>query len=108
MGYTIKKIKGRQYLYMKQDGRTIYVGPLDEVVKIYLLYRKTGSIPSLSKRDLKRLFGQVMRELCNNYSKVKNNEEKKNLINKPDEVLVRRPGFEPGISGLAGRRPSPG
>jgi len=22
--------------------------------------------------------------------------------------LVRRPGFEPGISGLAGRRPSPG
>jgi len=25
-----------------------------------------------------------------------------------NEGLVRRPGFEPGITGLGGRRPSPG
>ncbi len=62
----IKTVKGRKYVYeqFRRGGRvyTQYIGPLEEMVRIWQLYKSLGKVEKLSKRDLRRLARLVVEE----------------------------------------------
>ena len=62
----IKRVKGRPYMY-EQFRRgdivvTKYIGPLEEMVHIYQIYKSLGKVERLSKRDLRRLARMLLEE----------------------------------------------
>ncbi len=105
----IKKVKGRLYVYeqfrSKATGKvhTVYIGPLEELVRVYQIV-KSGNYVNLTRRQLTTLARKIVSEYARKYGVV--NAQHKRSSNMGG--LVRRPGFEPGISGLGGRRPRPG
>ena len=112
MALVIKKIKGRKYVYeqYRVNGRVVtrYIGPLEEIVRVYELW-KAGQIRGLDKRLVRYYARQLAKELQDRLvNKPKPDRQKKERKEDMNEGLVRRPGFEPGITGLGGRRPSPG
>ena len=83
--YRIRKIGGKYYLYKEyyddrlKKKRSVCLGPC-EVIEQLVLTEK-------AKKGRVRLTSSLLSK---------------------DSAMVRRPGFEPGISGVAGRRPRPG
>ncbi len=62
----IKRVKGRPYVY-EQFRRgdivvTKYIGPLEEMVRVFQLYKSLGKVEKLSKRDLRRLARILLQE----------------------------------------------
>ncbi len=100
----VKPIKNKLYVYDEHriNGKvnTHYIGPPEEMARIYQIYKSLGKVEKLTKRDLRRLARILLEEYMKKMSVVNSK--------KIDGGVVRRPGFEPGISGLGGRRPSPG
>ncbi len=112
MALVVKRVKGRKYVYeqYRVDGKVVtrYIGPLEEIVRVYELW-KAGQAGQINKRLIRYYARQLAREIENrlvNHSKPDRQKAERNEDFK--EELVRRPGFEPGITGLGGRRPSPG
>ena len=112
----VKRVKGRLYVYeqYRMGGKVVtrYIGPLEEMARVYELYKR-GELGSIKPRTLRR-FSRIIAEevakklqntVVNSKSPEKTKRERKEDFK---EELVRRPGFEPGITGLEGRRPSPG
>ena len=66
MGLTVKRIHGRLYVYeqYRVDGRLVtkYIGPLEEMARVYQLYKSLGKVERLSKRDLRRLARILLQE----------------------------------------------
>ncbi len=112
MALVIKKIKGWRYVYeqYRVNGCVVarYIGPLEEIACVYELWR-AGQIRGLDRRLIRYYAKQIAREieskLVSNKTLERTKEDREEEV---DRVLVRRPGFEPGITGLGGRRPSPG
>ncbi len=100
----VKRVKGRLYVYdeYRLNGKVItqYIGPLEEMARVFQIYKTLGKVEKLSKRDLRILAKMIVEEIIKKLDVV--NSSRKQV------GVVRRPGFEPGISGVAGRRPSPG
>ncbi len=62
----IKRVKGKPYVY-EQFRRgdiviTKYIGPLEEMVRVFQLYKSLGKVKKLSKRDLRRLAKMLLQE----------------------------------------------
>ncbi len=100
----VKRVKGRLYVYdeYRLNGKVItqYIGPLDEMVRVFQVYKSLGKVEKLSKRDLRRLAKMIVEEII----------KKINVVNSPHKQNkpAGPPGFEPGTTGSGGRRPSPG
>ncbi len=107
----VKRIKGKLYVYdefrdpVTRKVQTIYIGPLEEMARVYQLYKSLGKVEKLTKRDLRRLARILLEEYVRRVEQV---VKSKKPEGEPIGKVVRRPGFEPGTSGVAGRRPSPG
>ncbi len=108
----IKEVKDRKYVYRQYrlDGRVVteYIKPLKEIVSIYEFYKR-DRVEELNRRLIRYYARQLAQGIENklvNQKTSEKTEKEKNGDSK--EGLVRRPGFEPGITGLGGRRPSPG
>ncbi|MEM4429608.1 MAG: integrase [Thermofilaceae archaeon] len=70
MTLVVKRVKGRLYVYeqYRVNGQvyTRYIGPLEELVRIYQIYRLEGQINyRLSKRDFKRIAKALAEEVVN-------------------------------------------
>ncbi len=66
MTLVIKRVKGKPYIY-EQFRRgdvvvTKYIGPLEEMVRVYQLYKSLGKVERLSRRDLRRLARLLLEE----------------------------------------------
>ena len=101
----VKRVKGRLYVYdeYRLNGKVVtnYIGPLDEMARVFQIYKSLGKVEKLSKRDLRRLAKMIVKEIT----------KKINVVNSPQihgkkyrEDAGPR-GFEPRVSGLGGRRP---
>jgi len=59
MTLVIKRVKGKQYVYEQfRHGDVVvtkYIGPLEEMIRIWQLYKTLGKVEKLSERDLRRL-----------------------------------------------------
>ncbi len=66
MTLIIKTVKGRKYVYerFRRGDRvyTQYIGPLEEMVRVWQLYKSLGKVEKLSKRDLRRLAKIIVQE----------------------------------------------
>ncbi len=66
MTLVLKTVKGKKYVYeqFRRDGRvyTQYIGPLEEMVRVWQLYKTLGKVEKLSKRDLRRLAKIIVQE----------------------------------------------
>jgi hypothetical protein len=62
----VKKIKGRLYVYeqYRAGGKveTRYIGPLEEMARVYQIYKSLGKVEKLTKRDLRRLARIILEE----------------------------------------------
>ena len=104
MGLMVKRVKGHLYVYeyirLSRNRYVVkYIGSLEEIVRTYQAF-KAGLIVNQANRVFKRSQLKQLAEMIVDNFLQKQGEE---YIN-----MVRRPGFEPGVSGLGGRRPSPG
>ncbi len=63
----VKRVKGRLYVYeeYRSGGRVVtrYVGPLEEMSRVYMVYKSLGKVERLSRRDLRRLAKAIVEEL---------------------------------------------
>ncbi len=100
----VKRVKGRLYVYdeYRLNGKVVtnYIGPLDEMARIFQIYKSLGKVEKLSRRDLRRLAKMIVEELARKLAV--NQPQKTKIINR--EGAGPR-GFEPRVSGLGGRRP---
>ncbi len=66
MTLVIKTVKGKKYVYEQyRHGDVVvtkYLGPLEEMVRIYQLYKSLGKVQKLSKRDIRRLAKTLLQE----------------------------------------------
>ena len=66
MGLTVKRIKGRLYVYeqYRRNGKLVtkYIGPLEEMVRVYQLYKAGVGVQRLTKRDIRRIAKAVVEE----------------------------------------------
>ena len=66
MTLVIKRVKGKQYVYEQfRHGNVVvtkYIGPLEEMARIWQLYKTLGKVEKLSKRDLRRLARILLQE----------------------------------------------
>ncbi len=66
MTLVIKQVKGKRYVYEQYRSSnmviTKYIGPLEEIVRVYQLYKTLGKVERLSKRDLRRFARILLRE----------------------------------------------
>ena len=66
MTLVIKRVKGRPYVYEQfRHGDIVitkYIGPLEELVRVFQLYKSFGEVEKLSKRDLRRLAKILLQE----------------------------------------------
>ncbi|MEM1831617.1 MAG: integrase, partial [Desulfurococcaceae archaeon] len=70
MGVVVKRVKGKLYVYEQyrtpQGVFTKYIGPLEELVRIYQIYRVEGQVNyRLGKRDLQRITRRLAEEVVN-------------------------------------------
>ena len=69
----VKKVKNRLYVYdeYRTNGKvnTFYVGPLEEMVRIFQLYKSLGKVEKLSKRDIRRLAKMLLDEYLKKLAK---------------------------------------
>ena len=67
MTIVVKRVKGRLYVYDQYRGdgivKTIYIGPLEEMARIYQIYKTLGKVEKLTKRDLRRLAKVIAEEI---------------------------------------------
>mgnify|MGYP000135473088 CR=1 FL=1 len=102
----VKRIKGKLYVYdeFRVPGlsrpKTIYIGPLEEMTRIYQIYKSLGKIEKLSKRDIRRLAKLLLEEYMKKISHVVNSK-KQTKKNKSADAGPR--GFEPRTTGLGVR-----
>ena len=89
MAIVVKRVKGKLYVYdqYRVNGRvkTFYIGPLEEMARIYQIYKSLGKVEKLSKRGMRRLARILLDEYMKRVGVV-------NLLEK-----VPPPGFEPGF-----------
>ena len=77
----VKRIKGKLYVYdeFRVPGlprpKTIYIGPLEEMTRIYQIYKSLGKIEKLSKRDIRRLAKLLLEEYMKKISHVVNSKK---------------------------------
>ncbi|MEM1628284.1 MAG: hypothetical protein QW551_03250, partial [Desulfurococcaceae archaeon] len=74
MTLAVKRVKGRLYVYEQyrtpQGVFTRYIGPLEELVRIYQIYKLENQVNyKLSKRDFKRIAKALAEEVVNFLSK---------------------------------------
>ncbi len=66
MTLVVKVVKGRKYVYEQYRHGDIvvtkYLGPLEEMVRVYQLYKSLGKVQRLSKRDIRRLAKTLLQE----------------------------------------------
>ncbi len=66
MTLVLKTVKGKKYVYeqYRRDGIVVtkYLGPLEEMVRVYQLYKALGKVEKLSKRDIRRLARTLLQE----------------------------------------------
>ncbi len=101
----VKKVKGHLYVYdeYRLDGKVItdYIGPLEEMARVFQVYKSLGKVEKLSKRDLRRLAKLIVEEIVKKMNVVNSSSQRSG---KGSGIAGPR-GFEPRISGSAGRRP---
>ncbi len=93
----VKRVKGRLYVYdeYRVDGRPVtnYIGPLEEMARVYQVYKTLGKVERLSKRDLRRLAKMIVEEIA----------KKLRVVN---SMVAGPRGLEPRTSGKAQAEPS--
>ena len=112
MAIVVEKIKGKKYVYeqYKMNDRVVtrYIGPLEEIAKVYELYKR-GELGSITPRTLRRLSRliaeEIVKKLENSVVNSKTLEKTKGeLEENPREPVAGPRGFEPRTTGLGGRR----
>ncbi len=89
MTLVVKRVKGHLYVYeqYRVNGRVVtkYIGPLEELARIYQIYRLEGQINyKITKRDIKRISKAIAIDVVN-------------LLRKNEKTIKEAPGagFEP-------------
>ncbi len=66
MTLVVKRVKNKPYVYEQYRHAgvvvTKYIGPLEEMVRIYQIYKSLGKVEKLSKRDIQRLAKILLQE----------------------------------------------
>ncbi len=83
----VKRIKGRLYVYEQyrvgDNVVTKYIGPLEELVRIYQIYRLEGQVNyRITRRDIRRITKEIVQSVVN-------------FLSKSHRIVVRGVGFEP-------------
>ena len=83
----VKRVKDRLYVYeqYRLNGRvyTKYIGPLEEIVRIYQIYRLEGQVNyRITRRDIRRITRCLAEEVVN-------------FLENKLGFMVRGVGFEP-------------
>ena len=74
MTLVVKRIKGRLYVYdeYRVNGKvkTFYIGPLEEMARVYQVYKSLRKVEKLTKRDVRRPARALLEEYVRKLSVV--------------------------------------
>ncbi len=74
MTLVVKRVKGKLYVYeqYRLNGKVVtkYIGPLEELVRIYQIYRLEGQVNyRITRRDIERITKSLAMKVANFFEK---------------------------------------